>query len=75
MTEYEWEPRRVPRTTRSEFLATYHPHLRDVTEFARLEHPRESVGWILREHARSKSRNLLSWKGRKASLRSRRRIG
>ena len=57
MSDYEWEPRRVPRPPKAELLANYRPHYRAVAEFAALEHPRESVGWILRLHARSKSRS------------------
>jgi len=55
MSDYEWEPRRVPRPPKAELLANYRPHYRAVAEFAALEHPRESVGWILKLHARSKS--------------------
>jgi len=55
MTDYEWEPRRVPRPPKTELLANYRPHYRAVAEFAALEHPRESVGWILKQHARSTS--------------------
>jgi hypothetical protein len=56
MTEYEWEPRRVPRPTKTEFLANYHPHVREVAEFAALEHPREHVGWLLKQHSEAKIR-------------------
>ena len=55
MTEYEWETRRVARPTRPEFIASHHHRsTREVAEFAALEHPRESVGWILRQHAQAK---------------------
>ena len=67
MTEYEWEPRRVPRPISPQFLADHHRRAREVAEFVALEHPREHVGWILRQHAQSKARWL--------SLRPSRKVG
>jgi len=51
MTEYEWEPGRVARRAKPEFLGTYQPRSRELEEFVALEHPRESIGWFLRSHA------------------------
>lgn len=49
MTEYEWETEHVPRTPKADLLAFHHPRHRAVAEFASLEHPRESLGWILKQ--------------------------
>jgi hypothetical protein len=63
MTEYEWEPRRVPRPNSPQFLADHHRRAREVAEFLALEHPREHVGWILRQHAQSRTRPAgVRWK-------------
>ena len=51
MSDYEWEARRTPRTTRPEPWGLYRPRAREVSEFLALEHPREHVGWVLRQHA------------------------
>jgi hypothetical protein len=51
MSEYEWEARRVPRTTRPEPWAVSRPRAREVAEFLALEHPHEHVAWVLKQHA------------------------
>jgi len=66
MSEYEWETRRVPKPPKVELFANYRPHHRAVAEFAALEHPREHVGWILKQHSRSKSAPPVSGPTRKA---------
>jgi hypothetical protein len=48
MSEYEWEQSRVPRRSKPEFLGMYHPRPHEVEQYAALEHPRESVAWLLR---------------------------
>jgi hypothetical protein len=52
MTEYEWEMGRAARRTKPEFLGTFRPRPRELEEYVALEHPREHVGWLLREHSR-----------------------
>ena len=59
MSEYEWETRRVPRTTRPEMWGANRPRAREVAEFLALEHPRESVAWVLRQHSESKPKAVL----------------
>ena len=51
MSDYEWEARRVPRTTRPEPWSAVRPRAREVAEFLALEHPREHVAWVLKQHA------------------------
>ena len=53
MSDYEWEERRTPRTNRPGILGLYRPRAREIAEFVALEHPRESVGWVLRQHAQA----------------------
>lgn len=48
MSEYDWETGRAPRPTSAEFLATLRPHHRAIAEYAALEHPRESLAWVLK---------------------------
>jgi len=66
MTDYEWEPRRVPRPARTDYLANYHPRHRAVAEFVALEHPREHVGWVLKQHAEGRLRPWFLDRNRKA---------
>lgn len=51
MSEYEWETRRVPRPARAPLPWGYRPRASEVAEFLSLEHPGESVAWVLRHHA------------------------
>jgi len=56
MTEYEWEPRRVPRLAPNPFFANHRIRVRDVSAFVSLEHPRESIAWVLKQHRPTKER-------------------
>lgn len=49
MTEYEWESGPSPRPTKAEFRANTSTRQREVAEFAALEHPREHIGWVLKQ--------------------------
>ncbi len=53
------ETRRVPHPNKPGFLADHHRSAREVAEFLALEHPREHVGWILRQHSQWKARQSL----------------
>ena len=55
MSEFEWESLRVPRRSKPEFLGMYHPRPREIEEYVALEHPRETVGWLLRQRVPSPS--------------------
>ena len=59
MSEYEWEPRRVPRPSRAEIHGSYQRRTHEIAQFVALEHPRESVAWVLR--AGSPAKRRLPW--------------
>lgn len=47
MSEYEWEPRRVPRTPTPNEHTAAGRRAGSVGEYRVLEHPRESLHWVL----------------------------
>jgi len=66
MTEYEWEPRRVPRPVRPEIHGSYQRRAHEIAQFVALEHPRESVAWVMKANPSPKFR-LPSLKRSRAS--------
>ena len=52
MTEYEWDPPRVPRARLTRSPDSLRPVTGPVAEYVALEFPRESVTWLLAPRSR-----------------------
>jgi len=68
MTEFEWETERIPRVPRPTILGGHRRRPDALGRYVALELPRESVGWLLKGHSRSRrdmaSRGAVGVRGR-----------
>lgn len=54
MSEFEWEITRVPRIPRPTIIGGHRGRPDALGKYVALELPRESVGWLLNGHSRSR---------------------